>query len=130
MPANLVVMEMFDFDVILGVDWLKLYQVVIDHSNLVVEFNLPDEDYFVYKIEVYRPPVLPTYELWGRSSLAAMMIEDKQESSLSQIPVVCDYPKVFPEDLPGLPPKRDVKFCIDLVSGTAPILKMPYHMAP
>src|SRR5262249_28815230 len=130
LPVNLVVLEMFDFDVILRVDWLSRYGAVIDCSKLVVEFNLPDGDQFAYKLEVYRPPVLPTYELWGRSTLAALIIEDKQKSDMSQILVVCEYPEVFPEDLLGLPLMRDVEFCIDLVPGTTPISKTPYRMAP
>ncbi|WVZ63683.1 hypothetical protein U9M48_013296 [Paspalum notatum var. saurae] len=49
---------------------------------------------------------------------------------IKKIPVVCDFPDVFPEELPGLPPDRDVKFKIDLVPGTAPISRRPYRMAP
>ncbi|WVZ58407.1 hypothetical protein U9M48_008683 [Paspalum notatum var. saurae] len=50
--------------------------------------------------------------------------------ALAKIPVVCDYPDVFPEELPGLPPDRDVEFRIDLVPGTAPVSRRPYRMAP
>ena len=53
-------------------------------------------------------------------SLAAKTLED--------LPVVCEYPDVFSEELPGLPPDRDVEFVIDLVSGTTPIAKRPYRM--
>jgi len=45
------------------------------------------------------------------------------------VPVVCEYPDVFLEELPGLPPDRDVEFVIDLVPGTAPITKCPYRMS-
>ncbi|XP_074271319.1 uncharacterized protein LOC141595254 [Silene latifolia] len=44
--------------------------------------------------------------------------------------VVCEYPDVFPDELPGIPPERDVEFSIDLVPGTGPIAKAPYRMAP
>ncbi|WVZ89402.1 hypothetical protein U9M48_035815, partial [Paspalum notatum var. saurae] len=50
--------------------------------------------------------------------------------ALAKIPVVCDYPDVFPEELPGLPPDRDVEFRIDLVPGTSPVSRRPYRMAP
>ncbi|WVZ79921.1 LOW QUALITY PROTEIN: hypothetical protein U9M48_027444 [Paspalum notatum var. saurae] len=50
--------------------------------------------------------------------------------ALAKIPVVCGYPDVFPEELPGLPPDRDVEFKIDLVPGTAPVSRRPYRMAP
>jgi hypothetical protein len=49
---------------------------------------------------------------------------------LEDIPVVCEYPDVFPDDLPGMPPDRDVEFVIELQPGTAPISKRPYRMPP
>ena len=49
---------------------------------------------------------------------------------LSELPVVCEFPDVFPDELPGLPPQRDVEFSIDLVSGIQPISKATYRMAP
>jgi hypothetical protein len=49
---------------------------------------------------------------------------------LENIPVVCEYPDVFPDDLPGMPPDRDVEFVIELQPGTAPISKRPYRMPP
>jgi hypothetical protein len=49
---------------------------------------------------------------------------------LASIPVVCEFPDVFPEDLPRLPPDRDVEFIIELEPGTAPISRRPYRMAP
>ena len=51
---------------------------------------------------------MPTYELWGKSSLlvAAMIVEEKPEVDLTQIPIVCEFPDVFLEDLPGLPGDR------------------------
>jgi hypothetical protein len=49
---------------------------------------------------------------------------------VKDIPVVCEFPDVFPEDLPGLPPERDVEFVIELKSGTAPIPRRSYRMPP
>ena len=46
------------------------------------------------------------------------------------VPVVCDLPDVFPEEFPGLPPEREIEFCIDVVPGTDPISMPPYRMAP
>jgi hypothetical protein len=54
----------------------------------------------------------------------------KKELEIKDIPIVREFPDVFPEDLPGLPPDCEVEFSIDLVSGTAPISKAPYRMAP
>ena len=51
-------------------------------------------------------------------------------TALEDIPVVCEYPDVFPEELPGMPPDREVEFIIELMPGTAPISKQPYRMPP
>ena len=61
--------------------------------------------------------------------LAALSVEGK-ELTIEMVSIVRDYPDVFPEDLLGLPPKREVEFGIDLIPGTAPISKTPYRMAP
>ncbi|WVZ97174.1 hypothetical protein U9M48_042729, partial [Paspalum notatum var. saurae] len=53
-----------------------------------------------------------------------------EAQAIAKIPIVCEYSDVFPEELPGLPPDRDVEFRIDLVPGTAPVSKRPYRMAP
>ena len=57
------------------------------------------------------------------------MVFSMEAKSLEEVPVVNEYPDVFPEELPGMPPDRDVEFVIDLVPGTAPIAKRPYRMA-
>jgi hypothetical protein len=51
-----------------------------------------------------------------------------QAKSIADIPVVCEFPDVFPNDLSGLPPDRDVEFKIELLPGTAPISRRPYRM--
>nr|GFB91967.1 putative reverse transcriptase domain-containing protein [Tanacetum cinerariifolium] len=62
---------------------------------------------------------------------AAPEVEDKSEKKrLEDVPIVRDFPKVFPEDLPGLPPIRPVEFQIDLVPGAAPVARAPYRLAP
>ncbi|GKB36641.1 hypothetical protein Tco_0881583 [Tanacetum coccineum] len=58
-------------------------------------------------------------------------VEDKSEKKrLKDVPIVQDFPEVFPEDLPGLPPTRQVEFQIDLVPGAAPVARAPYRLAP
>ena len=59
------------------------------------------------------------------------MIDTKRaESSLLDIPTVCDYPDVFPKELPGLPPRREIELAIDVVQGATPAPITPYRMAP
>ena len=50
--------------------------------------------------------------------------------AIQSVPVVCEFPDVFPEELPGMPPDREVEFVIELEPGTAPISKRPYKMGP
>ncbi|GJY28199.1 putative reverse transcriptase domain-containing protein [Tanacetum coccineum] len=56
--------------------------------------------------------------------------KEKSEKRLEDIPVICDFPEVFPDDLSGLPPSRQVEFKIDLVPGAAPVARAPYRLAP
>jgi hypothetical protein len=57
------------------------------------------------------------------------MVFSMEVKSLEEVPVVNEYPDVFPEELLGMPPDRDIEFVIDLIPGTSPIAKRPYRMA-
>ena len=59
-----------------------------------------------------------------------MDTQDTGKATVSEVPVVRDYANVFPEELPGIPPERQVEFRIDLVLGATPIAKAPYWLAP
>jgi hypothetical protein len=59
---------------------------------------------------------------------AEAMVNQLEEKSLEHIRIVCEYPDVFPEVLPGMPPDRDIEFSIELLPRTAPISKRPYRM--
>ncbi|GJR64977.1 putative reverse transcriptase domain-containing protein [Tanacetum coccineum] len=62
--------------------------------------------------------------------VTAKEVEDKSEKKrLEDVPIVRDFPEVFPEDLPGLPPTRQVEFQIDLIPGVAPVARAPYRLA-
>ena len=62
--------------------------------------------------------------------LASLTLEDKVRQDMSLPRVVCEYEDVFPDELPGLPPPRDVHFRIELHPGTSPISMTPHRMAP
>ncbi|GJR54041.1 putative reverse transcriptase domain-containing protein [Tanacetum coccineum] len=65
------------------------------------------------------------------ANITATKDEDKsKEKRLEDVPVVQEFPKVFPEDLPGIPPTRQVEFRIDLVPGATPVARVPYRLAP
>ena len=54
----------------------------------------------------------------------------RDQLSVLEVPVVREFPDVFPKELPGVPPERQVEFRIDLVPGAAPIARAPYRLAP
>nr|GFB85471.1 putative reverse transcriptase domain-containing protein [Tanacetum cinerariifolium] len=65
------------------------------------------------------------------ANITTKMIKDKsEEKRLEDVPIVRDFLEVFPEDLPGLPPTRQVEFQIDLIPAAAPVARAPYRLAP
>ncbi|KAL0559551.1 hypothetical protein IC582_004165 [Cucumis melo] len=136
--VTLIVLDMLDFDVILGMDWLAANHASIDCSRKEVTFNPPSMASFKFKgggskslpqvISAIRASKLLSQGTWG--ILASVVDTREVDVSLSSEPVVRDYPDVFPEELPGLPPHREVEFAIELEPGTVPISRAPYRMAP
>ncbi|KAL0539426.1 hypothetical protein IC582_023638 [Cucumis melo] len=136
--VTLIVLDMLDFDVILGMDWLAANHASIDCLRKEVTFNPPSLASFKFKgggskslpqvISAIRASKLLSQGTWG--ILASVVDTREADVSLSSEPVVRDYPDVFPEELPGLPPHREVEFAIELEPGTVPISRAPYRMAP
>ncbi|KAL0556794.1 hypothetical protein IC582_005311 [Cucumis melo] len=136
--VTLLVLDMLDFDVILGMDWLAANHASIDCSRKEVTFNPPSMASFKFKgegsrllpqvISAIRASKLLSQGTWG--ILASVVDTREVDVSLSSESVVRDYPDVFPEELPGLPPHREVEFAIELEPGTVPISRAPYRMAP
>jgi hypothetical protein len=91
---------MDNVDIILGTDWMTQHQVVIDVANRIIEVHSPT----CGKFTLYLPSQETTW------SCAFSMIE----LPLKKIPVVCDYVYGFPDELPGMPPDRDIEFAIKL----------------
>ena len=60
----------------------------------------------------------------------ASVLHHTAAQNLEDIPVACEFPDVFPEDMPGMPPDQNVEFVIELQPGTAPISRRPYKMTP
>ena len=55
---------------------------------------------------------------------------EAETGAVKNVPVVCEFPDVFPEELPGLPPEREIEFCIDVVPGANSTSVPPYRMTP
>jgi len=112
--ADLVVLRSKGIDVILGMDWLRRHNGLIGCTDKVGHLTNPEG-------------VRVTCHTRGSGS--DPMVFSMEAKSLEEVPVVNEYPDVFPEELPGMPPNRDIEFVIDLVPGTSPIAKRPYRMA-
>ena len=85
------------------------------------------------RVEVKLISMMKAHKLLGRGCeefLCNVVKTESAKSSLEDIPVVREFPDVFLEEIFGMPPLREVEFCIDLTPGATPISKAPYYMAP
>ncbi|GJX61222.1 putative reverse transcriptase domain-containing protein [Tanacetum coccineum] len=116
---NLMPVELGSFDVIIGMDWLSKYHAVIDCAEKIVRIPWGNETLLIYGNHVFLAHV------------TTKETEDKSgEKRLEDVPIVRDFPKVFPEELPGLPPTRQVEFKIELMPSAVPVARAPYRLAP
>lgn len=131
---------MGELHVIVGMDWLGKNQALIDCKNKKVRIPMTGGDELIIRGQGRKNK--PTkcscakfrkYLRYGCTAFV-VIIEYKRElskgSTVTDISVICEFPYVFPDDLPGLPPKKEVEFRIDLVPGASPIAKVPYRLAP
>ena len=132
--ADLIVMDMSGFDIILGMDWLSSNRAIIDCFRRRVTITISSGDSFYFVGDRLDFPTSSLHHLSGRqctTGYLASLWAEEGEAVLDELPpIVCEYADVFPEDLPGLPPIRDIEFRIDLAPGTMPISVPAYRMAP
>jgi predicted aspartyl protease len=114
--ATPIILEESSIDRILGMSWLRKAKVVIQYGRGTVELTSPKGKRFEVEIAVTTT-----------TRLATFLVDEKFVGD--NIRVVRDFPDVFPKELPGMPPDREVEFVIDLLPGTAPISKRPYRMS-
>jgi hypothetical protein len=113
--ANLIILDSKGIDVILGMGWLTACDAVIQCAKRSVLLTSPPGERFEFAADLAPSNASAVNKLDG--------------TALEDIRVVCDYPDVFLEELPGMPPDRDVEFIIDHLPGTTPISKRPYRMS-
>ena len=136
---NFIVYGIIGFDVLLGMDWLSAHQAFLDCKGRRVLTKPCNCEMGVIFQGSWNDPsscivsVSEATEWFGEGCKVFSATLEEPESKpkeLSMIPVVAEFPDVFPGELPGLPPKRAVEFVIDLAPGVSPISKAPYRMAP
>ncbi|KAI3792884.1 hypothetical protein L2E82_06775 [Cichorium intybus] len=134
---NLLLIGIKSFDVIIGMDWLGANDTKIACGQKRVSVKTLGAKVYVYGERSKHVPSIISVAKARRcirkgcvSFLAYVMTEDKVKQTYKDIEVVKEFPEVFPDELPGLPPERQVEFRIDLVPGASPIARAPYRLAP
>jgi hypothetical protein len=114
-PTHLIVLDGQGIDVILGMSWMKLHKAILDIARRLVYLDSP-----IYDMVTLHLPVVVCLKA---------SIHHVVANNIEEIPVVREFSDVFPDDLPGMPPERDIEFKIELQLGTAPISRSPYKMS-
>ncbi|GKA08541.1 putative nucleotidyltransferase, ribonuclease H [Tanacetum coccineum] len=124
------------FDVVIGMDWLSKYHARIICDEKVVHIPVNGETLIIRGDQSKTPLSLIScikterYISQGCQVFVIQVMEKKSdEKRLEDIPVVREFLEVFPEDLPSLPPIRQVEFQIDLIPGAEPVTRAPYRLA-
>jgi hypothetical protein len=124
--ANLMVISLGSFDVILGMDWLTQYRIVIScfWKTVLLQASLGREVVFLGSSPKFTlsllSQLLPDRQSRKSGIFFSMVVESETALRVQDIRVVCDYADVFPAELPGIPPERDAAFEIKLILGMQP----------
>ncbi|KAK1384047.1 hypothetical protein POM88_021782 [Heracleum sosnowskyi] len=125
--ADLLPFKLGEFDVILGMDWLTDYDARIDCKDKRVTLVTPEKKELIFKGEKQTKKFLTMIQTkrllkQGCEAYLAYVIDtEKEVSKIEDISVVREFPDVFPEELPGLPPNREIEFAIYLTPGAEPV---------
>ncbi|KAJ8753515.1 hypothetical protein K2173_022756 [Erythroxylum novogranatense] len=138
--TDLIKLPFHEFDLILGMDWLFKHQAVIDCKAKTVFLKRLDQFEIVFRggctcalTNVVSAVQAQKLLRKGCEAYLAFVLDSQKDGAkekLLEIPVVNEFPDVFPEELLGLHPEREVELSIEVVPGTAPISIAPYRMAP
>jgi hypothetical protein len=115
-PSDLIVIDTPRVDVILGMNWLMKYEASVSCDKRTVTLKSPPGEEVVAELRMPKT---------AKGDCHQLSVDSKEANPLEAIRVVSNFPDVFPEELMGMPPERKVEFAIELISGTAPILKEP-----
>lgn len=134
-PSELVAIDLKEFDIILGMDWMSKYKTQVDclqHKITLKTLKGKRVSYYQHPEKERRTKLVDSVKLnsmvqKGYSVYLCTVQNTKKEGpSLDEIPIANQYPDVFPDEISGMPPPREIEFTIELVPGTEPISKPPY----
>ncbi|XP_071728753.1 uncharacterized protein [Rutidosis leptorrhynchoides] len=136
--VDLMPIEIGSFDVVIGMDWLSKNRAEVVCFEKAIRITLDNgENLMVYgdktsvKLNLISCMKAQKYLRKGYQAILAHVKEiETEEKRIQDVPIVREFPNIFPEELPGLPPYRSVEFQIDLVPGAVPIVRSPYRLAP
>ena len=136
--VDLISLDIKGYDVIIGMDCLAKNHAKVDCRLKVVEFGIPGEATLRFDAKGRMASSALISGIRARrllykgahGYLTFLINPPKDKIRLEDVPVVKEFPDVFPEELESLPPERAMEFKIDLVPGAAPVSKTPYRMAP
>jgi hypothetical protein len=114
--ASLIILDDQGIGMILGMSWMKEYKAVLDIAAHTMHLESPTHGSVSLRLK-------------SPTSIASALHHTAAQN-LEEIPVACEFPDIFPEDMPGMPPNQDVEFVIELQPGTTPISRRPYKMTP
>ncbi|XP_073120611.1 uncharacterized protein [Henckelia pumila] len=132
--ADFIVLKMVDFDAIFGMDWLSWHEAIIDYKQKTVSLKDQNGKPFAFRTTSKKsaPDMISAGTAWqllsnGCTVFLASLIGDLEvhRPKLVEVEVVKDFPEVFPDDVAGLPPVREVEFGIELLPETKPASKAP-----
>nr|GEW31686.1 putative reverse transcriptase domain-containing protein [Tanacetum cinerariifolium] len=142
---DLIPVELGSFDVIIGMDWLRRCHAVIECDEKLVQIPYGNETLtfrgneindgresrlIVISCSKAQECMAKGCQIFLAQITAKKKGDESEGKQLKDVPVVQDYPKVFLEDFPDLPPARPMEFQIDLIPGAALVARAPYRLAP
>ncbi|XP_074377831.1 uncharacterized protein LOC141719357 [Apium graveolens] len=134
--ADLIPIELGEFDVIIGMDWLSQHKADIDCKKKMIAMYTKNNVRINYQGKKQEKKFLSILEAkkllrQGYEAYIAHIVDiEKEAPNLDEIPIVREFSDVFLDELPGLRPDHEIEFSIDLIPGAEPVSKAPYRMAP
>ena len=136
--VDLIPLPFREFDLILGMDWLSKHRAIVDCGQKTVVLRCSDQTEVIVQgiglsvmSNVISTMQARKFMRKGCETFLAMILDSKRgQVDVEKIPVVREFPDVFPKELSGIPLEREVDLTIEIVPGTVPMSRAPYRMAP